>query len=314
MDGALAAQNWDAKRVMKTGEAFFTSLGLDPLPASFWERSMLVKPRDRDVVCHASAWDVTYANDLRIKMCIPSPAREEDLETVHHELGHDYYFHAYYKLPALYQNGANDGFHEAIGDTLVLSMTPGYLKQLGLIGAVPHDEKATVDVLLKRALGRVAFLPFAKLIDQWRWHVFSGDTSPADYEKAWWALREKYQGVTAPVARTEQDFDPGAKYHVPGNVPYTRYFLSYILQFQFYRALCQAAGHRGPLHECSFFGSKEAGAELWKMLSMGASRPWPDALEAMTGQRQMDGSALLEYFKPLQGWLSQQNQGQKCGW
>jgi peptidyl-dipeptidase A len=314
VDGALAAQKWDATRTVKTGEAFFTSMGLDPLPKTFWERSMLSKPRDRDVVCHASAWDVTYSDDLRIKMCIRNPPTEEDLTTVHHELGHDYYFHAYYKLPVLYQGGANDGFHEAIGDALVLSMTPAYLKTLGLVPAVASDEKSVINVQMKNALAKVAFLPFGKLIDQWRWDVFSGKTPPADYNKAWWALRTKYQGVAPPVARTEQDFDPGAKYHVPGNVPYTRYFLARILQFQFYRSMCQAAGHKGPLHECSFYGSKEAGQRLQRMLAMGASKPWPDALEAMTGQRQMDGNALLEYFKPLQGWLKQQNQGKQCGW
>jgi peptidyl-dipeptidase A len=314
VDGALAAQKWDAQRVVKTAEAFFVSLGFDPLPQTFWEHSMLVKPRDREVVCHASAWDVSFDNDLRVKVCIPTPAREEDLETLHHELGHDYYFHAYYKLPVLFQNGANDGFHEAIGDTLVLSMTPGYLKQLGLISSVPDDPQGVVNVQMKRALAKVAFLPFAKVIDQWRWDVFSGKIAPADYEKTWWALREKYQGVTAPVARSEGDFDPAAKYHVASNVPYTRYFLADILQFQFYRAMCQAAGQKGPLHQCSFFGSKEAGGKLWKMLSMGASRPWPDALEAMTGQRQMDGGALLEYFQPLQAWLKTQNQGRQCGW
>jgi len=314
VDGAMAAQRWDATRTVKTGEAFFTSMGLGPLPRTFWERSMLTKPRDREVVCHASAWDVTYSDDLRIKMCIRNPPTEEDLTTVHHELGHDYYFHAYYKLPLLYQNGANDGFHEAIGDALVLSIPPGYLKQLGLVPAAPNDEKALINVQMKNALAKVAFLPFAKLIDQWRWDVFSGKTAPADYNKAWWALRSKYQGVAPPLARTEEDFDPAAKYHVPANVPYTRYFLARLLQFQFHRAMCQAAGHKGPLHECSFYGSKEAGARLQKMLAMGASKPWPDALEAMTGQRQMDGSALLEYFQPLQKWLKQQNQGKQCGW
>ena len=312
--GALAAQKWDATRVVKTGEAFFTSMGLDPLPKTFWERSMITKPRDRDVVCHASAWDVSFSDDLRIKMCIRNPPTEEDLTTVHHELGHDYYFHAYYKLPFLYQAGANDGFHEAIGDALVLSMTPGYLKQLGLVPAIQSDEKAVINFQMKNALAKVAFLPFGKLIDQWRWDVFSGKTAPSEYNKAWWALRTRYQGVSAPVARTEQDFDPGAKYHIPANVAYTRYFLARLLQFQFYRAMCQAAGQKGPLHQCSFHGSKEAGQRLWKMLALGASKPWPDALEAMTGQRQMDGSALLEYFQPLQGWLKQQNQGKRCGW
>ena len=314
VNAALAAQKWDPVKVAKTGEAFFVSMGLDPLPSTFWERSMLAKPRDREVVCHASAWDVTYSDDLRIKMCIHQPATEEDLETIHHELGHDYYFHAYYKLPILYQQGANDGFHEAIGDALTLSMTPAYLKQLGLLKEVPKDDKALINVQMKDALTKVAFLPFGKLIDQWRWDVFSGKTAPADYNKAWWALRQKYQGVAAPVARSEADFDPAAKYHVAANVAYTRYFLARILQFQFYRAMCQAAGVTGPLHECSFYGSKEAGAKLQKMLALGASKPWPDALEAMTGQRQMDGTALLDYFAPLQKWLKTQNQGQKCGW
>ena len=314
VNAALEAQKWDPVRVVKTGEAFFTSLGFDPLPRTFWERSLLSKPRDREVVCHASAWDVQFDDDLRIKMCIHQPATDEDLETVHHELGHDYYFHAYYKLPILYQNGANDGFHEAIGDSLVLSMTPGYLKQLGLLKDLPKDDKALINVQMHDALSKVAFLPFAKLVDQWRWDVFSGKTQPGDYNKAWWALRTKYQGVAAPVPRGEQEFDPAAKYHVAANVSYTRYFLARILQFQFYRAMCQAAGWKGPLHECNFYGSKEAGAKLAKMLSMGASKPWPDALEVMTGQRQMDGSALLEYFQPLQSWLKKQNQGQRCGW
>ncbi len=241
VDSALAAQKWDPARVAKTGEAFFVSMGLDPLPKSFWERSMLSKPRDREVVCHASAWDVTYGDDLRIKMCIHQPATEEDLTTIHHELGHNYYLHAYYKLPVLYAQGANDGFHEAIGDSLTLSMTPAYLKQLGLLTTVPKDDKALINVQMKDALTKVAFLPFAKLIDQWRWDVFSGKTAPGDYNKAWWALRTKYQGVAAPAARSEGDFDPAAKYHVAANVAYTRYFLARILQFQFYRAMCQAS-------------------------------------------------------------------------
>jgi peptidyl-dipeptidase A len=314
VDGALAAQKWDAVRVVKAGEAFFTSLGLDPLPRTFWERSQLVKPRDREVVCHASADDVTFSNDLRVKMCIPTPARLEDLETIHHELGHDYYFHAYYRLPVLFQDGAHDGFHEAIGDSLVLSMTPGYLHQLGLVPEPRVDPKATIDFQMKRALTEVAFLPFGKLIDQWRWGVFDGRIPPSDYNRAWWDLRRKFQGVAAPVARSEADFDAGAKYHVPANVPYTRYFLAGILKFQFYRAMCQAAGHQGPLHQCSFYGSKEAGKKLWAMLALGASKPWPDALEAMTGQRRMDGSALLEYFAPLRAWLEEQNRGRSCGW
>jgi peptidyl-dipeptidase A len=312
VSSAIARKKWDAVKMVKTGEAFFTSLGLDPLPQSFWERSMLTKPRDREVVCHASAWDVTWSDDLRIKMCIKPT--EEDLITIHHELGHNYYFHAYYKLPLLYQQGANDGFHEAIGDALTLSITPQYLKNLGLLNAVPKDDKGLINVQMKDALEKVAFLPFGLLIDRWRWDVFAGKTKPGDYNKAWWELRRKYQGVDAPGARSEEDFDPGAKYHVPSNVPYTRYFLARLLQFQFHRALCRAAGQTGPLHQCSIHGNKEAGKRLWAMLQLGASKPWPEALQALTGERQIDASALLEYFTPLSAWLKQKNAGQKCGW
>jgi peptidyl-dipeptidase A len=312
VSAALVAQKWDAVKMVKTGERFFTSLGLDPLPRTFWERSMLVKPRDREVVCHASAWDVTMNDDLRIKMCIKPT--EEDLITIHHELGHNYYYHAYYKLPPLYQNGANDGFHEAIGDALTLSITPQYLKSLGLLAAVPSDDKGLINVQMKDALEKVAFLPFGLLIDKWRWDVFAGKIKPADYNRTWWELRRKYQGVDAPSARSEQDFDPGAKYHIPANVPYTRYFLARLLQFQFHRAMCRAAGQKGPLHQCSIYGNKEAGARLQAMLAMGASKPWPEALAALTGEKQIDASALLEYFTPLTAWLKQQNAGARCGW
>jgi peptidyl-dipeptidase A len=309
---ALVSRKVDPVQMVKIGERFFTSMGLDPLPKSFWERSMLTKPRDREVVCHASAWDVTMSDDLRIKMCIKPT--EEDLVTIHHELGHDYYFHAYYKLPALYQQGANDGFHEAIGDALTLSITPDYLRELGLISEVPKDDKGLINVQMKDALEKVAFLPFGKLIDEWRWGVFSGRIPPARYNAAWWDLVRKYQGVAPPVARSEEEFDPGSKYHIPANVPYTRYFLARLLQFQFHRALCRHAGHQGPLHTCSVYGNKEAGRRLQAMLALGASKPWPDALEALTGERQIQASALLDYFAPLRAWLKEHNKGEKCGW
>jgi peptidyl-dipeptidase A len=312
VSAALVAQKWDAVKMVKTGERFFTSIGLDPLPKTFWERSMLVKPRDREVVCHASAWDVTMNDDLRIKMCIKPT--EEDLITIHHELGHNYYYHAYHKLPPLYQDGANDGFHEAIGDALTLSITPQYLKSLGLLPAVPTDDKGLINVQMKDALEKVAFLPFGLLIDKWRWDVFAGKIKPADYNRTWWELRRRYQGVDAPSARSEEDFDPGAKYHIPANVPYTRYFLARLLQFQFHRAMCRAAGQKGPLHQCSIYGNKEAGARLQAMLAMGASKPWPEALAALTGEKQIDASALLEYFTPLRAWLEKQNASARCGW
>jgi peptidyl-dipeptidase A len=308
---ALVAKNMDARAMVRYGEAFFTSLGFEPLPSSFWERSLFTKPRDRDVVCHSSAWSIDFIEDLRIKMCIEPTA--EDFATVHHELGHNFYQRAYNQLPPLFQNSANDGFHEAIGDTIALSVTPEYLQKIGLIDAVPPASE-DIALLLERSLDKVAFLPFGLLVDQWRWKVFSGEIKPADYNKSWWELRRKYQGVAPPIPRSEDDFDAGAKYHVDANVPYTRYFLATILQFQFHRALCKEAAYTGPLNRCSIYTNKAAGAKLAKMLSMGASHPWPDALEAMTGQRQMDATAILDYFAPLKKWLDEQNAGHKVGW
>jgi peptidyl-dipeptidase A len=296
----LAARKADARGIVKYGEGFFTSLGFAPLPDTFWERSLFVRPADRDVVCHASAWNVDSADDLRIKMCIEVNA--DDFVTVHHELGHNFYQRAYNQQPYLYRNGANDGFHEAIGDAVALSITPAYLTKVGLLDGTPGSD-GDLEFLMRMALDKVAFLPFGLLVDQWRWQVFSGQVPPERYNAAWWDLREKYQGVSAPVARTEDDFDPGAKYHVPGNTPYTRYFLAHILQFQFHRAMCRQAGHTGPLHTCSVYGNEEVGARLAKMLAMGQSRPWPDALEALTGEREMDATAILDYFAPLDAWL-----------
>jgi peptidyl-dipeptidase A len=308
----LEQQKVGAEPMVRMGESFFTSLGLEPLPATFWERSMFTKPADRDVVCHASAWDITYAGDVRIKMCIRPT--EEDLITIHHELGHIYYFLEYKDRPILYQDGANDGFHEAIGDAVALSVTPSYLEQRGVLTGVKEDERAVLNVQMRDALEKIAFLPFGKLIDQWRWDVFSGRVAPEQYNEAWWALRQRYQGVHAPTERGADAFDPGAKFHIPANVPYMRYFLAHILQFQFHRSLCQAAGHKGPLHTCSIFDNKEAGVRLQRMLAMGASRPWPDALEAVTGQREMDASALVDYFAPLSAWLEEKVAGEQCGW
>ena len=312
VDAKLKAKKYDSIKMVKLGEAFFTSLGLDQLPKSFWERSLFTRPKDREVVCHASAWDVSWNDDLRIKMCIEPT--EDDLITIHHELGHDYYFHYYYKLPILFQAGANDGFHEGIGDTLALSVTPQYLKNLGLLDQVPNNDKGRLNVQMKMALDKVAFLPFGLLIDKWRWDVFSGKTPKAKYNEAWWALRTKYQGVASPVQRTEADFDPGAKYHVPASTPYVRYFLARIYQFQFHRALCKAAGHTGSLDTCSIHGNKEAGARLRAMLQLGQSKPWPEALATLSGEKKADASAMLEYFAPLRTYLKEQNKGEQCGW
>jgi peptidyl-dipeptidase A len=312
VDSALVKQGYDAVKMTKSAETFYKSIAFPALPQTFWERSMLTQPRDRDVQCHASAWHMDAREDVRIKQCI-RPTYEE-LRTIYHELGHVYYYLWYKDQPILFQNGAHEGFHEAVGDTVNLSMTPAYLAQIGLVNEAGESREAVINQQMKMALEKIAFLPFGKLIDEWRWKVFAGEVKPESYNAAWWALREQYQGVAPPVARTEADFDPGAKYHVPGNVSYTRYFLSYIIQFQFHKALCDAAGFKGPLSECSIYGNENAGRKFGAMLAKGASVPWQDALNEVTGTREMDASAILDYFAPLSGWLKEQNKGQKCGW
>jgi len=309
----LVAKKYDPTRMVRQGEGFYSSLGFQPLPQTFWQRSQIVKPADREVICHASAWDIDNQDDIRIKMC--TKVNGDDFVTIHHELGHNYYQRAYKAQPFLYKNGANDGFHEAIGDTIALSITPDYLVKIGLLdqAKVPGADKDT-GLLLRQAMDKVAFLPFGLLIDKWRWQVFSGQVTPANYQAGWDALRLQYQGVKPPVARDETKFDPGAKYHVPAGVPYTRYFLARVLQFQFYQAACRQAGWTGPLHRCSFYDNKEVGRRLDAMLAMGQSKPWPDALQVFTGSREMSGKALIDYFAPLKTWLDEQNRGKPQGW
>ncbi|HRO26103.1 MAG TPA: M2 family metallopeptidase [Luteimonas sp.] len=312
------AQLEDAKEMTRQAEGFYTSLGMPKLPDGYWQKTQFIKPRDRDVVCHASAWDMNMGGadgnspDVRTKMCIKP--NEEDFTTIYHELGHVYYYLAYNKLPPLFQGGAHDGFHEAIGDTIVLSMTPKYLQSIGLVGEQQPSNEALVNSQMRMALAKVAFLPFGLMIDRWRWGVFDGSITPERYNQAWWDLKAQYQGVAPATPRGEEFFDAGAKYHVPGNTPYTRYFLSHVLQFQFYKALCDAAGYQGPLYDCSFDGNKVAGEKFWAMLSKGNSQPWQQTMKELTGGEQMDASAVLEYFAPLQDWLKQQNEGKTCGW
>ncbi len=306
------AQLLTAKKMTQRAEDYYVSLGMPKLPESYWQKTQFIQPRDRDVVCHASAWDMTMDGDVRTKMCIKP--NEEEFTTIYHELGHIYYYLAYNNQPPLFQTGAHDGFHEAIGDTIVLGMTPKYLQSIGLLNAQQQSNEALINAQMRMALAKVSFLPFGLMIDRWRWGVFDGSIKPGDYNKAWWELKAKYQGVAPVSARGEEFFDPGAKYHVPGNTPYTRYFLSHILQFQFYKSLCDASGHKGPLYECSFYGNKEAGQKYWAMLGKGSSQPWQKTMKELTGGEKMDASAVLEYFAPLQTWLKQQNEGQSCGW
>lgn len=309
----LNERGYDAIKMVETGEAFFTSLGLDPLPETFWERSMIVRPEGKEVVCHASAWNLDDEEDVRIKMC--TEVNSEDFYTVHHELGHNFYQRAYKHQDYLYKTGAHDGFHEAIGDFVALSITPEYLEQIGLIS---EDEKPGADadtaLLMQTALDKIAFLPFAITVDGWRWGVLSGETAPDAYNTAWWDLRLKNQGLVPPAPRPADAFDPGAKYHIPGNTPYLRYFLSFVMQFQFHKAACDQAGWEGPLHRCSIYDNKEVGERFNAMMEAGASQPWPDTLEEFTGTREMDGSAIIEYFDPLMLYLKDENATESCGW
>ncbi|WP_411819243.1 M2 family metallopeptidase [Hyphococcus formosus] len=307
----LKNNGYDAVKMVETGEAFFSSLGFEPLPETFWERSQITKPADREVACHASAWNLDGQDDIRIKMC--TKVNADDFQTVHHELGHNYYQRAYKDQSPIFQGGANGGFHEAIGDMVALSITPDYLQQLGLIDQTP-DASKDVGLLMAQALEKVAFEPFGLLMDKWRWQVFSGELTPETYNQGWWDLREEYQGIRPPVERSADYFDAGGKYHIPNNVSYTRYFIAHILQFQFHKAACELAGWEGPLHRCSIYGSEAVGEKFNAMLEMGQSKPWPEALEAFTGTREMDGSAMVEYFAPLMEYLQEQNEGRSCGW
>lgn len=310
--GGLKKAGFDAVKLTRQAEGFYTSLGMPALPESFWQRSMLRKPADRDVQCHASAWDIDMKGDVRIKMCIEPD--EENLRTIYHELGHVYYYLAYNGQPPLFQTGANDGFHEAIGDTVVLSLTPAYLAEIGLVDAASSSKEAQINAQMKLALEKIAFLPFGKLIDQWRWGIFDGSITPDQYNASWWQLKARYQGVKPPVDRSEVDFDAAAKYHVPANTPYTRYFLAHILQFQFQREMCRKMGHTGQLADCSIFNNKEAGKMFAAMLQKGASQPWQQTLKEFAGSERMEADAVLEYFQPLSQWLDEQNAGQVCGW
>ncbi len=312
VDTTLKTKNFSPQEMTRSAESFYVSLGMPRLPDTFWERSQFTKPRDREVVCHASAWGLDGGNDLRIKMCINQTY--DDLRVIYHELGHNYYQGAYKEQPPLFQGGAHGGFHEAIGDTVTLSMTPGYLAEVGLVKDADDDERAVINRQMQMALDKIAFLPFGKLVDEWRWGVYSGTITPKNYNQAWWDMRQKYQGIKPAVERTEAHFDPGAKYHVPANVSYTRYFLAHVLMFQFQRTLCDIAGHDGDLHACSVYGSKEAGEKFYAMMEAGASQPWQDTLEVMTGTREMDATAIIDYFAPLMGYLQEQNENRSCGW
>ncbi|OCT62272.1 hypothetical protein XELAEV_18043355mg [Xenopus laevis] len=312
---AMIAKNWTPKRMFEESDNFFKSLGLLPMPQEFWDKSMIEKPKDREVVCHASAWDFYNRKDFRIKQC--TVVNMDDLITVHHEMGHVQYFLQYKDQPILFREGANPGFHEAIGDVLALSVsTPKHLQSIGLLDKVEDNAESDINYLMSIALDKIAFLPFGFLMDQWRWKVFDGRTPDSEYNQQWWNLRLKYQGLVPPVPRSENDFDPGAKFHIPASVPYIRYFISFVIQFQFHEALCKAANQQGALHKCDIYRSTEAGKLLGDAMKLGNSKPWPEAMQLITGQRNMSAHALLKYFQPLTDWLIKENtkNSETLGW
>jgi peptidyl-dipeptidase A len=311
MTSLLRSHDYDALRMIQTGEAFFISLGFEPLPETFWSRSMFTKPADRDVVCHPSAWSIDGDLDLRLKMC--TDVTGPDFVTVHHELGHLFYQRAYRHQPHLFRDGANDGFHEAIGDAIALSVTPAYLVAVGLLDEAPGDG-GDIPLLLRQALETLPRLGWELALERWRWGVFAGEIPERRWNEAWWELRRTYQGIEPPITRTEADFDPAAKYHIADNTPYIRYFLSVFLQYQFHQSLSEIAGLEGPLHRRSIHGSRAAGDRLAAMLELGRSRPWPEALETLTGTRTLSAEPLLAYFAPLRRWLDEQNEGRPVGW
>ncbi|KAJ6635505.1 Angiotensin-converting enzyme, partial [Pseudolycoriella hygida] len=303
---------FDEYRMYNMSDEFYMSLGLPTSFVSYNPPSIIVKPTDRTITCHASAWDFCDGEDFRIKQC--TKINMEDFLVVHHEMGHIMYYLMYKDQPQIYRTGANPGFHEAVGDTIALSVaTPKHLAAVGLLENYADSEADNINALYKMALERVAFLPFGLLIDKWRWDVFDGTTPESQWNQHWWELREKYQKIKAPTFRGEEFFDPGAKYHIPADSQYIAYFVAHILEFSFYRSLCIAAGEYDPnnstsqLHKCDYYNSEAAGNKLRAGLSLGYSKHWSEALQELTGSPEISSSALMEYFAPLYDFLKAEN-------
>ncbi|XP_053436341.1 angiotensin-converting enzyme 2 [Nycticebus coucang] len=311
---AMVSQGWDAQRIFKEAENFFVTVGLPRMTQGFWQNSMLTEPEDgQKVVCHPTAWDLGKG-DFRIKMC--TKVTMDDFLTAHHEMGHIQYDMAYAVQPFLLRSGANEGFHEAVGEIMSLSAaTPKHLQSIGLLPPDFQDDNETeINFLLKQALTIVGTLPFTYMLEKWRWMVFKGEIPKDQWMKKWWEMKQEIVGVVEPMPHDETYCDPASLFHVSNDYSFIRYYTRTIYQFQFQEALCQAAQHQGPLHKCDISNSIEAGQKLLNMMSLGKSEPWTLALENVVGTRNMNVSPLLTYFEPLFTWLKEQNRNSFVGW
>ncbi|UYV73685.1 hypothetical protein LAZ67_11000346 [Cordylochernes scorpioides] len=306
-DGPIPAHLLDVKDF---GE-LFTSMGMKRMTPEFLHYSVLEKQEAEAMKCYTLAGTMCAEDDFCLLHCtVPT---QEDLALVHHMMGNIQYFQHYANQPFALQWGANPSFHEAIGEVMELSVvTPTHLHKIGFLDKVENDTDE-INFLMFMALEKIAFLPFSYLIDLWRWDVFRGSVNKLN--DRWWQLRLQYQGLCPPVRRSETDFDPGAKNHVPGDTPQIRHFFSYILQFQLQELLCREAGHVGPLHTCDIYGSHAAGDKLAGLLRLGSSMPWQDALARMTGgSGKLDARPLLNYFAPLRRHIRESLGNSTVGW
>ncbi|KAM6291936.1 angiotensin-converting enzyme 2 [Porphyrio hochstetteri] len=310
----MVLKKWDAMKIFKAAETFFDSIGLYKMTEGFWNNSMLTEPTDnRKVVCHPTAWDLGKG-DYRIKMC--TKVTMDDFLTAHHEMGHIEYDMAYSKQPYLLRGGANEGFHEAVGEIMSLSAaTPQHLKSLDLLEPTfQEDEETEINFLLKQALTIVGTMPFTYMLEKWRWMVFRGEITKEEWTKRWWEMKREIVGVVEPVLHDETYCDPAVLFHVSNDYSFIRYYTRTIYQFQFQEALCKAANHNGPLHTCDITNSTAAGTKLRELLELGRTKPWTQALENVTGEKYMNAAPLLHYFEPLYEWLQGNNSGRYIGW
>ena len=311
LDGALSdkPREW----LMEQGERFYKSLGFGPLPASYWEKSSLYPlPEDAGYKKnnHASAWHMDLQEDVR---CLMSIVPNRDMyETVHHELGHIYYFMAYTNpnVPPLLREGANRAYHEGIGSLMGLAaMQKPFLAGLELIPESAGSDD--MQSLLKEALNYVVFIPWsAGVMTEFEHDLYATDLSADQYTARWWDLKKKYQGIVAPNERGPEYCDPASKTHINNDAAqYYDYALSFVLLFQLHDHIAGKILHQDP-RATNYYGSKEVGTFLQGILEKGASGDWRKMLKEKTGE-DLSARAMLSYFEPLMGYLKEQNKGRK---